>query len=209
MANALIVLLGYSALVGAQGYGQMPSEPQKPAKIVNAPSVALATEVPGRGLKDVPNITIKYYDVSGKTYAAIVQSIEKQRPRDPATNQLMAGGAGWSLGASMTRETVNKACTVTGAKAEFAATAELPRLVDEQGLAPDQLAAWRAYLSSIEVPAAAGLWFVVDRLPALEKSIVGKDCATGAAFGAAAIDQLKQDQAAFQLRNAVPPAPTK
>lgn len=209
MANALIVLIGVS-LTGAQEY-QLPAAPQKAPQVVIAPTVSQLTTVAGRGLKDVPNIEIKYYDVSGKNYAALVQSIEKQRPRDAATNQLMAGGASWSLGASMTQRTVNKVCSVTGAKAEFAATAELPRLVNEQALAPAQLAAWRAYLSSIEVPAAAGLWFVLDRIPAFEKSFVGKDCATAAAFGGAAIEQLKQDHAAFQARSAppVPAAPAK
>ena len=206
MANSLIVLLGFSAFAAAQ-YGAPQPQAPKRVQTVKAPVVAHQAAVPGRGLRDVPNITIKYYDVSGKNYADIVQSIEKVRPRDPATSRLMAGGASWSLGASMTQRTVNNVCTVTGAKAEFAATAELPRLVNEQQLAPDQLAAWRAYLSSIEVPAAASLWFVVDRVPAFEKSFAGKPCATGAAFGAAAIEQLKRDHAAFELQQATAAAP--
>lgn len=216
MPNSLIALLAFSSLMAAQ-YGsgvpraepQQRADPKQRAKALKAPSVTLLPAVPGRGLRDIPSLTINYYDVSGKTYADIVRSIEKQRPRDPATKQLMAGGAVWSLGASMTQSTVDKTCTVTGAKAEFAATAELPRLVDEQRLAPDQLAAWRAYLSSIEVPAAAGLWYVLDRLPAFEKSFVGRDCATASAFGSAAIDRLKREQAAFQLQHATPAAAIK
>ena len=200
MANVLIVLLGVS-LIAAQEY-QLPTAPQKRAPVVKAPTMAQLPAVPGRGLKDVPNIAIKYYDVSGKDFAAIIQSIEKQRPRDAATNQLMAGGAGWSLGASMTQRSVGGKCTVTGLKPDFSATAELPRLVNEQALKPDQLASWQAYLSNIEVPAAAGLWFVLDRLPTFEKSIIGKECAAAAALAPAAIEQLKQDHAAFELKQA-------
>ena len=199
MANPLIVLLGFSSLILSQS-GFSNQEVPKRAPKVKAPIVALLPAVPGRGLREVPNITIKYYDVSGKNYADLIQSIEKQRPRDPASNQLMVGGASWSLGANMSQVTRGTVCTVTGAKAEFSATAELPRLVNEQALAPKQLAHWRAYLSHIEVPAAAGLWYVLDRIPAFEKSMVGKDCAGASAFASAAIAQLKREQVAYQLQ---------
>jgi len=216
VANPLIALLGFSSLIlGQSGFSNQ--EAPKMAPKVKAPIVAMLPAVPGRGLKEVPNITIKYYDVSGKNYADVIRSIEKQRPRDPASNQLMVGGASWSLGASMTQVTRGKVCTVTGAKAEFSADAELPRLVNEQALSPKQLAYWRAYLSQIEVPAAAGLWYVLDRIPAFEKSMVGKDCAAASASANAAIAQLKRDQEAYQLQlqtaaaaapaSARPPAP--
>lgn len=199
MANPLIVLLGFSSLILDQSGFSNQEAPKRVSK-VKAPIVALLPAVPGRGLQQVPNITIKYYDVSGKNYADVIQSIEKQRPRDPASNQLMVGGASWSLGANMTQVTRGKVCTVTGAKAEFSANAELPRLVNEQAMAPKQLANWRAYLSQIEVPAAAGLWYVIDRIPAFEKSMVGKDCAGASAFANAAIAQLKREQEAYQLQ---------
>ena len=208
MANSLIVLVGAASMLFAQS-GFRNQETPKRAPKVKAPIVALLPGVPGRGLKEVPNITIKYYDVSGKNYAGVVESIEKQRPRDAATKQLLAGGASWSLGASMTQRTVGTVCTVTKAKAEFAASAELPRLVNEQTLAPAELAKWRAYVSHIEVPAAAGLWYVLDRIPALEQSIVGKDCASAAAFANAAVEQLKRDQVAYQQRLQTAAAPAQ
>lgn len=219
MPNPLIALLGLYALVSAQGYGQMGLPPSKnqPAatKKAAAPAIALLPAVPGRGMRDVPNIAIKFYDVSGKDFAEIIDAIGKLRPKDPATKQVMAGGAGWGLGANVSRQTENGKCTVVQAKAEFTPTAELPRLVNEGALAPDQLAAWRAYLSHLEVPAAASLWFVLDRLPAYEKSLVGVDCDAAMKLGAEGIAKIRADHDEFQRQYAArqaasaPPAPKK
>ena len=223
MANSLIALLGLYALA-AQGYGQgygqpAPARPQEQAPAAGKKpvrqTIALIPAVPGRGIKDVPNIAIKYYDVAGKDFVSIVRDINKQRPKDPVTKQVMAGGAGYALGASVNKVTKAGKCTVQGAKAEFAPTAELPRLMNEQALAADQLEYWRAYLSQIEAPAAAGLWFVVDRIPALEKNMIGKECDLALKLGAAGIAQLRQDHTAFQRQYAAThaaaatPAPKK
>ena len=204
MANSLIALLGLYALVGGQDYGQIytgttQTEPKRTQKVI-APAVVLIPAIPGRGIRDVPGIAIKYYDVSGKDFASVIQAIEKSRPRDPATGQLMAGGAGYELGASMTKLTAKGQCTVTAAKATFKPTAELPRLLNEQALKPDQLTMWRAYVSQIEAPAAAGLWYVHDRIPGFEKSIIGKECSAAAKLGSAAITQMQIDHAEFQRK---------
>ena len=149
MPNPLIALFGAYALIAAQGYGGRapPPQPRAPApervKPAPAPVIALLPAVPGRGIRDVPNIAIKYYDVSGKDFAAIMRAIAAQRPKDPATGQLMTGNIGWGLAASITKRTEGDKCTVTDAKATFTPTAELPRLVNEQELKPYQLALWR------------------------------------------------------------------
>ncbi len=201
MPNSLIALLSVYAVVGSQyGPDTRQTQPASSVEKVVAPAMVLIPAVPGRGIRDVPNIAIKYYDVSGKDFTAIVRSIEKQRPRDPATNQLMAGNSGYTLGASMTKVTSEGRCTVTAAKASFAPTAELPRLLNEQELKPDQLTLWRAYLSRIEAPAAAGLWFVLDRIPALEKSMIGKECSEASKVGAAGIAQMLADYKEFQRK---------
>lgn len=208
MLNPLIALFGAYALVAAQGYGgRAPSPPPRTTapetvKQAPAPVITLLPAVPGRGIREVPNIAIKYYDVTGKDFAALMRAIAAQRPKDPATGQLMAGNVGWGLAASITKRTGGAKCTVTDAKAQFTPTAELPRLVDEQALKPDQLALWRAYLSRLEVPAAAGLWFVADRIPAFEKSLVGVECAAATKLGPEGIAKIRADYAAFQRQNA-------
>ncbi len=214
MPNLLIALISAYALAGAQYGGPTYTTQTEPARKVTkviAPTTVLIPAVPGRGIRDVPNIAIKYYDVSGKDFASIIQSIEKQRPRDPATKQLMAGGAGYELGASMTKVTKpNGVCTVSAAKATFTATAELPRLLSAEKLKPDQLALWRAYLSQIEEPAAAALWYVHGRIPAFEQSMIGKECSLAAKVGAAGIAQMQTDHAEFQrsfVAKHIPPQP--
>ena len=210
MPNLLIALLSSYALVQYGAPSTQQTQPARTAKKVIAPAVVLIPAVPGRGIRDVPNIAVTYYDVAGKDFAAIIQSIEKTRPRDPATNQLMAGGAGYELGASITKVTKAGTCTVSAAKATFTATAELPRLLNEQRLKPEQLALWRAYLSQIEEPAAAGLWYVHGRIPAFEQSMIGKECDLAAKVGTAGIAQMQTDHAEFQRKfvaQHMPPAP--
>jgi predicted secreted Zn-dependent protease len=211
MLNPLIALLGVYALAG-QDYGgqtytpppqtRVPEQPAPEARKASQPTISLIPGVAGRGIRDVPNIAIKYYDVSGKDFAGIIRDINHRRPRDPATKQVIAGGAGYALGASVNKVTNNGKCTVKDAKAEFAPTAELPRLLNEQALAPAQLALWRAYLSHIEVPAAAGLWLVVDRIPAFEKSLVGKNCDLALKLGSQMIAQIRADHTAYQQKYA-------
>lgn len=220
MLNPLIALFSAYALIASQGYGRMPAPSPKapaaaPKKQAPAPVITLLPAVPGRGIRDVPNIAIKYYDVSGNDFAGIMGAITAQRPKDPATGQLTTGSSGWGLEASITRRTEGTKCTVIGAKAQFTPTAELPRLVNEQALKPDQLALWRAYLSQLEVPAAAGLWFVHDRIAGFEKSLIGLECAAAAKQGAEGIARIRADYAEFQRQAAAsraaaaPPAPTK
>ena len=205
MANPLIALLGVAAILSMQGYGHL-SDPGTPApkaksKKARPPVYVLLPAVPGRGIRDVPNIAIKYYDVTGKNFAEVVRAIEAQR-KNPATGQVSPGGAGYGLGANVNKETVKDKCTVVDAQIKFTPSAELPRLANEAALAPADLAQWRAYLSQIEVPAAASLWFIADRTDAVQKSMIGKECDLGVKTGNDGLAKLRADHAAFQQQYA-------
>ena len=211
MLNQFIALVGVYAMT-AQTYGgqsytppaqaRPPEQAAPDAKKALRQTIPLIAAVPGRGIADVPNITIKYYDVSGKDFAGIIRDINRQRPKDPTTKQVIAGAAGYSLSASVNKVTANGKCVVRDAKAVFTPTAELPRLLNEHTLAADQRAYWRAYLSQLEAPAAAGLWLVADRIQALEKSMIGMECDAALKLGASSITQIRQDYTAFQQQYA-------
>lgn len=211
MLYSLALLATAPALMGAQGYGSAPAAPavktQSPAAAAQTPPAAAG--VSSRSLKDVPNITIKYYDVSGKDMRTINRSIAKQRPKDPATKQPLVGGTNWTLDATLTKRTTNGQCTVIAAKGQFAAAAELPRLVTEKIVPFQILESWKSYVAQLEKSAANSLWFVHDRVRAVESAMVGKPCDAAAIAGNAAIAQLKRDDADFQRRNATAAATTE
>jgi predicted secreted Zn-dependent protease len=204
MLNSLVLLASASALLSVQGYGAGPAAPAaKPAATAaQGQAAAAAATATARSLKDVPNITIKYYDVTGKDPKTINRSIAKQRPLDPATKQPSVAGTNWTLGASMTKRTVNGQCTVVAAKGEFAATAELPRLTTANIIPAGGLEAWQKYVAQLEKTAADNLWFVADRLPQVEQAMVGKECNAALAAGTAAIEKLKRDAADYQRKGA-------
>ena len=197
MLNPLI-LLASAALVTAQDQDYDSGRPVRAA----TPQVAPQGVPASRSLQAVPNITIKYYDVSGKDVRTINRSIAKQRPIDPVTKKPSIAGTNWTLGASMTKRTTNGRCTVVAAKGEFAATAELPRLTTASVLPAAASAEWQSYVARLEQAGAANLWFVYDRLPEVEKAMVGQECEAALKAGTEAIEQLKRDAADFQRKNA-------
>ena len=77
-----------------------------------------------RPMEDVPGIQLNYYDVDGRDVKAVNRSIKERR---------RAGSAGteWNVVVSLDKRTEGAACTITGSKVKFNATATLPRLTGE------------------------------------------------------------------------------
>jgi predicted secreted Zn-dependent protease len=171
------------------------------------PMAPIAAVTPLRSLKDVPNVTIAYYDVTGKDMKSINKSIEKQRPKDPVTGQVNTGGTSWNVSPTFRRRTVNGVCTITEVTTAFTGRAELPRLANEAKVKPEVLQSWRSFSAGMEQDAAARLWFVHDRLGGLKQLMLGKDCDQAVKEGGAFLDKLKADSAAFQPPQPAPAAP--
>jgi predicted secreted Zn-dependent protease len=154
-----------------------------------------------RPLKELPNTTISYYDVKGKTNPEIKKALDVllADPAQKATTQLY----GWDVGAAIVKRTEGTKCTVQKATATLTAKVNLPRLAMEAKVAKPVLANWQAFVASVEADAAANPWFLHDRLPGVEKSVVGVDCAVMQASWDSAMTKLKADQTAFAAqRNA-------
>lgn len=214
--NSLI--LGSSALIAAQGgYGMLPPAPppsprppraEKPAPAPAAPQPAVVV-VPGRELKDLPNTTIRFYDVPGKNLKAINKAlVEQQRqPRKDASGHTLAAASGWAVNATFRNLTHNGQCKVTTAQATFTATANLPKLANEQALSKSDLADWRRYIAGVEATQAASLWFVHDHVHDVEKAILASSCEGADGAGSAAVEQLRSQAAEFQRTYGAAPAP--
>jgi len=163
-----------------------PAQPAAPA----APSA--------RSLQSVPNVTVSYYAVTGKDMKAINKSIQKQRPKDPATGQVNTGGTSWNVSPSFRKTTTNGVCKITDVTTDFSAKAEMPRLANENMVPAAVLQDWRTFQAGMERDAAARLWFVHDRIGGLKQTMMGKDCDQAIKEGAAFLEKLKAEAAAFQ-----------
>lgn len=181
----------------AQAYGTPPTA--TPPAIAAAPAPA-ATPVVRRTVKDLPNTTTTYYDVSGRSGPAIERSLKKLLS-DPALKnkvELMA----WNVGAQVTKRTVGDKCTVGGVKATLNAEVRLPRLADEPKVPAAVLANWRTYVAGVESEAADNLWFISDQLREIEKTMVGRSCDQATPGWNAGLETLKLRVAEFAAQRA-------
>lgn len=208
MLNSLV--LAASAFLASQDYGgnrdnatppaPRPAQPQA-QKARPAQPQATAAKPAVRALKALPSATIRYYDVAGKTPQAILKSIARLRPK-AANGEPVTASTNWDIGATFKKRTENGKCTITGATATFAATADLPRLLNPGSLRREALDSWNSYVAGLEAIAAANLWFVHDRVGQIEKAIVESSCDGAQAAGMAAVDLLKKQEAEFARANA-------
>ncbi|MEO8547393.1 MAG: DUF922 domain-containing protein [Sphingomicrobium sp.] len=211
LASASMIQMGSYSLPPAPPPTMPPARPQTPTPAPAAqpapPPLATIAAVSGRGLKDLPNTTIRYYDVTGKNLKEVKKSIDEQLAAKDAAGHSVAPPAGWEIEAGLQKRTVDGKCTVASAHAKFIATATLPRLVTEQSLKPNEQAVWHTYLANVDTTQAASLWFAHDHAPDIEKAILASSCEGAQAAGTAAIDRLKQQVVEFQQTYAAAHAP--
>lgn len=163
-------------------------------------AIAALTQGPpssGLQLSDVPNTTVRYYDVEGKDATSINRSIARARP--PVNGKPRPASAEWTIKAGFQRHTQNGVCRVSDAEVTFAATAELPRLVNEQALAPAVLAKWRQYVQRLEANELPTLIFVQQQIGEVRKAILASSCEEARDTIAHVVGTLKGQAAAFEI----------
>ena len=164
-----------------------------------APTAMQAPIVAVSRLADLPNTTVHYYDVTGKDIAAVNRSIAKQRPKVPGSS-LSPASLTWNVKAAFDQRTENAQCKVTAARATLTATADLPRLVNQEALDGEMLGRWRHYAADLETGQLIVLVFVHSRLGQIEQAMLASDCQNAKAAGTAAIEQLRNKTAALKLK---------
>ena len=157
------------------------------------PATAPATSAPAaRTLKDLPNVTIKYFDVAGKDGKAIEKNLKKVRT-DPKTKQFNAVSSNWNVAASVRQSRTGDKCTITGVVPTFSGTVELPRLANPDSVPAAVKANWQTYVDGLDRAIASNFYFVYDRIPGLVATVTGKDCAPGAALWTSSIERIKTE----------------
>lgn len=166
------------------------------AAIQAAAPPTTATAPVQRMLKDIPGVTIKYYDVEGKNPGAIKKSIAKQRPKG-SDGQPVTAGFNWNVSTQITKRTEGTVCTITAAKVQFQGTAELPRLLEPQKLDAQSLKSWNEYVATLDSMEALELGYFADRMGELEKALIGHSCEKASPALDAALAKLKAEEQQF------------
>jgi predicted secreted Zn-dependent protease len=138
----------------------------------------------------IPNLTVRHYDVSGQSVAAIRKSINAARPDNPKAGQ---GGldalSRWRIDYRWETEQQPLGCRVAAAEASFNAEILLPRLVPANGKAIPKpvLAQWNAYIAALEAHEAGYLRRAYEGRTEVETAVRNGRCETAKAAGEAAI----------------------
>jgi predicted secreted Zn-dependent protease len=176
--------------------------------VSSAAMLQAPTAAPARPLKDLPGVTITYYDVKGKDAKTIEKSLKKAAT-DPATKQFRVVRTNWGMGANITKRTTNGVCTIVGAKADFTSSVTLPRLTDASVVPAAVLASWQTYVNGLEASAAESLWTAYSQIPELEQSLTGKKCEDAAAIWDAGVDRIKLKTEEALRQKAAPATPAQ
>jgi predicted secreted Zn-dependent protease len=160
--------------------------------------VPLRPIAPGKLAKfsDVPNVTVTYYDISGRDVEKIHRSVAKLAPRDPQRRRALPATSSWTVGVTVHSLTTNKRCTVLGATLDFRAAATMPRLLPDKDRPAAVTAAWGDYVARLESRQAEQLRFAYGRLDEIDRAIFNSRCDKAEAAADAALARLQQQQRA-------------
>jgi predicted secreted Zn-dependent protease len=196
----------------AQAYGSPPSSQADPTASVQSASRPAAAApaatilppapvaIPGRGLRDLPNTTVAYYNVAGKNGKAIQKSLATLLA-DPAAKDTVRLFS-WDVGTQIVKATTGTKCSIQSAKPKLTARVNLPRLADQAKVPKDVAARWASYVAGVEAEAAANLWFLSDRLRGAEQVLVGVPCDQASSIWNAKLETVKSELNDFIAKRA-------
>lgn len=162
------------------------------AGVAGGAFAALPSDAPSieAQLASMPNTTVRYYEVSGRNVTEINRSMSRQRPKSRDGKPIPAT-LDWAVKADFQRTVNDGVCNVSGAKASFTATAELPRLVDGHLIDKPVLNRWQNYVDQLEEGSLATVAFVHQNLRVIEEAMLASGCDKAKAAGAAAIERMR------------------
>jgi len=178
----MITLLALAALVQAQ-----------PAPATAAPGAA-----------PIPGVTVRTYDVRGKTIREILQSLTTAAPMDQASGRPTPASSKWSMKVATQFTRTGPKCEITGATATFSGEEVLPHLVPDPAIPAPVLANWNSYLAQLDARQTEQLRFAYDHRSDIEAAVRASSCDAWRPAANAALDRLRQQ--ASLVRNTDPAA---
>lgn len=144
---------------------------------------------------DIPNVTVKYYDVTGTTAAEVRRSVDASKPRDPNDGQGVDALTQWQFGLSWKAGKKGK-CYATLDNIKFSATVRVPRLADRNASA-ELRARFDRYLKSLLDHEDGHVRYAWEHRGDIAKAISGTKCKTAAREAEKAIDAIAAHDLAY------------
>ena len=162
-------------------------------------------------LPGVPNVSYRYYDVSGTTAEEIRASINANRPRDTNDGKPVDAATRWTIEWGWKVDD-RGGCDLTQATIPFRAQIELPRLGGEEALAPDVRARWQAFREALLAHEVGHVRYAYEHIADVRRAIRSSTCATAEKAAAAAVRAIAQrdldyDRATNHGATEIPPFP--
>jgi predicted secreted Zn-dependent protease len=147
---------------------------------------------PGPG--EMVDLTIEYYDVSGRTPAEINAAGSRSGPIDPKTGRRVVGYTAWHLDWDAPGGPGGP-CRLDQAWVSLDITVTLPRLVETETTPPALLERWRPFVAGIRTHEMTHARIAREGREAMLRAIQRADCATAprAARDAAVAIQRRSD----------------
>jgi predicted secreted Zn-dependent protease len=191
IATKLQITLGLAALVAAVGVLQ--------AEIPLATGAAPRAGGPFDG---IPDLEIRYYDVSGRTAGEIRAAMDRLRPTEPDTGRRFDGYTRWSIRWYVPGSPEGP-CRLDRATVTLGLTVTLPRLVDPARVPPATLASWRRYTTWLEAHEATHARIAVAGRKKVLEAIRRAECDTAEVAATAAMDAIQRRNDEFDRISAL------
>lgn len=177
--------LGLAALAAAAGGLR--------ADVLPAAEVPLLAAGPFAG---IPDLEIRYYEVTGSTAEEIRASMDKLRPADPRTGERFDAYTRWDVRWHVPGGS-ERTCRLDRATVNLHLTVTLPRLVDRAALPPATRERWERFAAWAEAHEAGHARIAAAARDDVLSAIRRADCRTFTKAAEAAMDALQQRSDAF------------
>jgi len=145
--------------------------PLIPALLANAPAWAQGDPFAG-----IPNLTVTYYDVAGRTVEGIGRAIRLQGLTDARDGKPVDAKANWWMDWRWDNQGEGNACRPANVTVGFHAAIILPRLTDASHLPSYDRAKWDAYIKALRQHEANHVRHALDRTGEVAEAIRASRC---------------------------------
>jgi predicted secreted Zn-dependent protease len=149
-------------------------------------------------LDGIGGLHIHYYDVRGRSWAAIGRSVAAHG-MGRAGGLQVAARTSWRVQWHASTEVSGGRCRIVAAGLRYAINVTLPRLADEDRIGPALRKRWRSYLQELETHEAGHARYAYRHLGDIRRAVLASDCANVKRNGQAAIDAINRWETRYDI----------
>ena len=152
-------------------------------------------------LTGMPNLAIRYYEVSGRTAEEIRAAIDRhpRRPRDPNDGRPVDAAARWDFRWTWP-ENARGECDLSRVSISFSARVLMPRLADETAVPDPLLRRWRIFVARLAAHEDGHVFSAWRAMPELLATLRASRCADANADAERVLERIRQRDIDYDRR---------